>query len=90
MNPSIAHERMAKHTPYGCGAMSAELVERQPSFVCGLTIHLFAVPHGALPYQSVFRNAISAFLSADGSFKPNSCPGTARVFTPYPAKPVGT
>ena len=32
--------------------------------------------------HSVFRNAISARLSSAESFSPNSCPLTARVFTP--------
>jgi hypothetical protein len=39
--------------------------------------------HGsARAFQSVFRNAIKARLSSADSSSPNSCPFTARVFTP--------
>ena len=40
--------------------------------------------------QSVFRNAISAARSSAASFRPNTCPRTARVFTPRGVKPDGS
>ena len=38
---------------------------------------------------NVFRNALRAALSSGDNVRPKRCPGTARVATPPPLKPVG-